>query len=104
MLCPPLSPDPVVVDWVARHRTPWTLVLHIVGIPPTILGVLYIPIYGTLLSIQTFLLALVFFVGGFGLQFLGHALDRTEPGEITFFRKWIACMLARRRAARGRAA
>ena len=89
MICPPLSPDPIVQDWIARHRRPVNFVLHLLAIPPTILGVLYIPIYVMLLSVAVFVLALLLFLGGFLVQFLGHAIDRTEPGEITFFKKLL---------------
>ena len=58
-----------------------SFVLHMLGIPPTILGVLLIPIYVLLMSVPLFLFALVLFVGGYLLQFLGHALDGTEPGR-----------------------
>jgi len=87
MMCPPLSEDPVVRDWIARHRSPLNLVLHVVGIPMTIFGAVQVPIYVTLLSVPTFLLALTMFLGGFGVQFLGHALDGTEPGEWTLLKK-----------------
>ena len=100
MLCPPLTPDPVVRDWIARHRRPATFALHMIGIPPTILGVLYIPIYVTLLSVPVFILAFLLFDGGFLLQFFGHALDRTEPGEIAFFRKLFRRYQERRAARR----
>jgi hypothetical protein len=58
-----------------------------VGIPPTILGVLMIPIYVTLLSLPLFLLALGLFVGGYLVQFLGHALEGTDPGEIILLKR-----------------
>ncbi len=69
--------------------------LHLVGIPWTILGVLLIPVYTCCCRSRVFLFALAVFVGGFVLQFLGHALDGTEPGEIRGLRVWWA----RRRAA-----
>ncbi len=46
------------------------------------------PIYVLLMSFTLFLVALALFVGGFLLQFLGHALDGTEPGEIKALRRW----------------
>jgi hypothetical protein len=67
-----------------------------VGIPCTILGVLLLPVYVLLVSLPVFLFALILFVGGFLIQFLGHGLDGTEPGEIKGIRIW----LARRREAR----
>ncbi|WP_435005425.1 Mpo1-like protein [Tundrisphaera lichenicola] len=99
MLYPPQSPSPLVNDWIERHRDPRSFVLHLFGIPGTILGVLLMPIYLLLLSIPVFAFALVLFLGGFGLQFLGHALDGTEPGEIRGLRMWWA----RRREARAQA-
>jgi hypothetical protein len=78
---------PLIDDWMERHRNPASFVLHMIGIPPTILGVLLIPVYVLLVSIPIFLLALTMFVGGYLIQFLGHAIDGTEPGEITYLRR-----------------
>jgi hypothetical protein len=58
-----------------------------IGIPPTILGVLFVSIYLTLLSVPIFLLALALFVGGYLLQFAGHFLEGTDPGEIIYFKR-----------------
>ena len=88
MIYPPQPPARLVQDWIERHRDPLSFALHLVGIPGTILGVLLVPIYLLQLSIPLFLFALVAFVGGFGLQFLGHAIDRSEPGEIRAIRLW----------------
>ncbi len=87
MICPPLPPNPLVRNWIERHRNPMSFILHLVGIPPTILGVLLIPIYVFLVSVPIFLFALGLFVGGYALQFLGHALEGTDPGEIIYFKK-----------------
>src|SRR3954465_11179224 len=70
MICPPLPPSPLIVDWIDRHRNPASFVLHMFGILPTILGVLLIPVYVTLMSVPIFLLALALFVGGYLVQFL----------------------------------
>ena len=87
MICPPLPPDPLVQGWIARHRGPTSFVLHMLGIPPTIVGVLLMPIYVVLMSVSLFLFALVLFVGGYLVQFLGHALEGTDPGEVIFFKR-----------------
>ena len=89
MLCPPQPPEPLVENWLARHRDPASFVLHMIGIPPTILGVLFIPIYLGLASFPIFLLALVLFVGGFLIQFLGHAIEGTDPGELIMVKRWL---------------
>jgi hypothetical protein len=57
------------------------------GIPPTIIGVLLMPIYVVLMSVSLFIFALVLFVGGYLVQFLGHALEGTDPGEIIYFKR-----------------
>jgi uncharacterized membrane protein YGL010W len=87
MICPPHSPAPWVEDWLERHRDPRSFVLHMIGIPCTILGVVLIPIYVTLMSAHVFLLSAALFLGGYLIQFIGHALDGSEPGEVAFLRK-----------------
>jgi hypothetical protein len=88
MLCPPHSTAPLVERWLDRHRHPASFILHMVGIPATIIGVLLAPVYLVATSVYIFLLALALFVGGYLIQFLGHALDGTEPGEIALLRRW----------------
>ena len=88
MLCPPQPPEPLVEDWIERHRNPVSFALHMVGIPCTILGVVFIPIYLMLLSLPIFFLALGLFVGGYLVQFLGHAIDGSEPGEWIFLKAY----------------
>jgi hypothetical protein len=87
MLEPPLAPDPRVQRWLQRHLNPTSFVLHIIGIPPTFLGVLFVPIYVTLLSLPLFYVALALFLGGFLIQFAGHLLEGTDPGEIIYFKR-----------------
>ncbi|MCA1685654.1 MAG: DUF962 domain-containing protein [Planctomycetia bacterium] len=87
MICPPLPPSKLVLDWLQRHRNPLSFLLHMVGIPPTLLGVLLIPVYVYCLSVPIFLFALGLFVGGYLVQFLGHALEGSDPGEIIYFKR-----------------
>ncbi len=87
MIDPPLPPDPLVQYWLQRHRGITTFMLHMIGIPPTIIGVLYVSIYLSVLSLGIFLLALTLFLGGFFLQFAGHFLEGTDPGEVIYFKR-----------------
>lgn len=87
MICPPQPPAKLVQGWMARHQDPGSFVLHMIGIPPTVLGVLLIPVYITQLSLSIFLFALALFVGGYLVQFLGHALEGTDPGEIIVLKR-----------------
>jgi uncharacterized membrane protein YGL010W len=87
MICPPHSPPRLVQDWIARHRDPASFVLHMIGIPLTILGILMIPIYVYLFSLPVFLFSAVLFFGGYMIQFLGHALEGTDPGEVILLKR-----------------
>jgi len=87
MICPPLTPSPLIENWMARHRSPLSFVLHMIGIPPTVLGMLLPPVYLYTLSAPLFLLAVALFVGGYLVQFLGHAVEGTDPGEVIFFKR-----------------
>ncbi len=87
MICPPLPPSRLVVNWLARHQNPISFFLHIIGIPPTILGMLLMPVYLYAFSMTLFLFAMALFVGGYMIQFLGHALEGTDPGEVIYFKR-----------------
>jgi uncharacterized membrane protein YGL010W len=87
MIDTPLPPDPLVQYWLQRHRGPTTFLLHMIGIPPTILGVLFVSIYLSLFSLAIFFLALTLFIGGFILQFAGHLLEGTDPGEVIYLKR-----------------
>ena len=41
----------------------------------------------SLLSVPVFLFALALFFGGYLLQFAGHALEGTDPGEVIYFKR-----------------
>ncbi len=87
MVCSPQPPNRLVAHWLERHRNPVSFLLHIIGIPPTILGVMLFSIYVVLFSLPIFILALILFFGGYLLQFAGHALEGTDPGEIIYFKR-----------------
>jgi uncharacterized membrane protein YGL010W len=90
-----LPPLRVIENWMARHRDPTSFVLHMFGIPPTILGVLLIPIYVLQVSVPIFILALGLFVGGYLIQFLGHLVDGSEPGEVMYLRSKLGWSYAK---------
>ena len=87
MIEPPLPPDPRVQTWLQRHPHPTSFILHMIGIPLTFLGALFVPIYLCMLSWNVFFLALALFLGGYSLQFAGHFLEGTDPGEIIYFKR-----------------
>jgi len=87
MVYAPESPHRLVGHWLDRHPNPTSFILHIIGIPLTILGALLCSVYVVLLSLPVFLFALALFFGGFLLQFAGHALEGTDPGEVIYFKR-----------------
>ena len=62
-----------------------------IGIPPTILGVLFVPIYLTLLSLPIFFVALALFVGGYVLQFAGHFSKEPTQARSSTSNASLAC-------------
>jgi hypothetical protein len=87
MIYPPQPTHRLVEHWMERHVTKTSFILHILGIPPAILGFLLPPVYLSLLSLPLFLFALASFLGGYALQFAGHALEGTDPGEIIYLKR-----------------
>lgn len=96
MMPPPLSPAPIVQDWLTRHGRPVNFTLHMVGIPMTLIGGLMVPIYVWLLSWPVFAFSVSLFVAGYLVQFLGHALEGTEPGEIAYVRRKLVRSIRKR--------
>ena len=89
MISPARPPALIVEDWYQRHHRPLNFVLHLAGIPLTILGLLLVPVWAALASVSLFLIALALFVGGYLLQLLGHMLEGSEAGEVTYLRgRW----------------
>ena len=89
MIPTPEPPHPLVVHWLQRHPGLVSFVLHLVGIPLTILGALLPPVYVFLPSFPIFVLSLSLFVGGYGLQFAGHYIEGTDPGEVIYFKRLL---------------
>ena len=104
MICTPQVPCTLVRYWMSRHEGALSFTLHMVGIPPTIMGVLLMPAYLALRSWPIFWLASGLFVGGFLVQFLGHALEGTDPGEVIMVKRRLGMRyveVAPRRPGRG---
>jgi uncharacterized membrane protein YGL010W len=61
--------------------------LHLLGIPLSLVGILLVPVCLAAASMPLFFFSTALFAGGYAVQFLGHAFDRSEPGEITQLRR-----------------
>lgn len=74
-------------EWLKRHQDPISFALHMVGIPMTIAAV--VPLLIDISSPSMCWLALGLFVGGYALQFLGHAIEGNDAGELILVKKWL---------------
>ena len=61
--------------------------LHIVGIPATVLGPMLLPIALLAWSIGIGILGIGLFLAGYLIQFLGHALEGSDPGEVIWLKR-----------------
>ena len=68
-------------NWMSRHRHPVSFWLHMVGVPACFIGA---PV---MLAVEQWWLAGVLFVGGYALQFMGHAIEGNRSGEEMLFRR-----------------
>ncbi len=69
-------------NWKTRHQNGFNLVLHALGIPMTVLAV-------GILFTGAWLWALILFVAGYALQFIGHAHEKSEVGELLWVKKLL---------------
>src|SRR5258708_4469437 len=67
--------------WLERHQHPFNFAIHLVGIPLAVLGVV-------LFFFVPWPWALAAFVGGYVLQWLGHAVEGNDLGEWAGI-KWM---------------
>lgn len=78
------------LDWQERHQHPVNYALHLIGIPLTILGPLSCPLFwwvgDSWLDLSW---GMVVFLVGYALQFLGHAIEGNDAGEIIAVKRWL---------------
>lgn len=72
-----------IENWLSRHRNSTSFWLHMVGIPMCFVAA---PV---LLIVRQWWLALALFVGGYALQFIGHAIEGNRSGEEMLLRRLL---------------
>jgi hypothetical protein len=70
-----------VINYIQRHQHPANQVLHVIGLPLTFI------VSAVWLFQQHYWWALGAFVGGYLLQFLGHAIEGNDAGETILVKK-----------------
>ena len=90
----PKTPGRLLLDaiatWRKRHRNGTNFWLHVIGIPACFVAA------PAMLVLQRWWLALVLFVAGYALQFIGHLVEGNRSGEEMLVRR-----LLRRRTRKG---
>lgn len=70
-----------VKNYIERHQNPWNQLLHLVGVPLTFI------VSAVLLFRHEAWWALGAFVGGYVLQFIGHAIEGNDAGETILVKR-----------------
>lgn len=73
----------ILFDYLQRHQHPANLWLHIIGLPVTFV----VPVVLLVNGLSGW--ALVSFVVGYALQFLGHAIEGNDAGEMILVKKLL---------------
>jgi hypothetical protein len=73
----------MLVNYLQRHQHPGNLWLHIIGLPVTFV----VPV--VLLIQERPGWALIAFICGYALQFLGHAIEGNDAGEMILVKKLL---------------
>lgn len=74
-------------EWMKRHQNPISFALHMVGIPMTVSAL--VPILLDSTSGMAWVYAALLFIGGYALQFLGHAIEGNDAGELIVIKKML---------------
>jgi hypothetical protein len=74
-------------EWMKRHQNPISFALHMVGIPMTVSAL--VPILLNSTSGMAWVYAALLFIGGYALQFLGHAIEGNDAGELIVIKKML---------------
>ncbi len=75
-----MDPKQALHRWLDRHQTGPNRLLHTLGIPATIVGVV-------LLFMQSWWPAIACFVAGYVLQVIGHYLEGSRVGELILLKR-----------------
>ena len=62
-------------NWLLRHQNPVSFWLHMLGIPLTLVGLVC-------LFVLPWYVGVGIFVAGYLLQFIGHAIEGNDVGEL----------------------
>jgi len=76
-----------LANWCERHQHPASQVLHAIGIPLTIVGVVVIVLQTASSSSHLWPYAAGLLIVGYFLQWVGHRIEGNDMGELILLKK-----------------
>ena len=73
----------LLLNRIDRHQHPVSQMLHLIGIPLTFAGTAILVWQGHIVW------AIASFVTGYVFQFIGHAFEGNDPGEVILITRWF---------------
>ncbi len=78
-----------LIHWLERHRHPVSLVLHVIGIPAAIAALVLAVAQLAEWRWDLWYRPVVLLVAGYLLQWIGHAIEGNDMGEIILVKKLL---------------
>jgi uncharacterized membrane protein YGL010W len=80
----------MIANWMLRHQNPTSLVLHLIGIPMTVAAIVFLVVAAISAGgALCWWMAGTLFVLGYALQFIGHAIEGNDAGELILVKKLL---------------
>ena len=70
-------------NYILRHQNRANQIFHLFGVPLTFI------VSTVFLCLQDWWWALGCFIGGYILQFAGHAIEGNDAGEVVLVKRWL---------------
>ena len=72
-----------ILNYIERHKNRVNQLLHLIGVPVTFGASV------TFLLLHQWEWAAACFIGGYALQFIGHAVEGNDAGELVLIKKLL---------------
>ncbi len=76
-------------NWLARHRSPLSLVLHLVGIPLALAAVVLAAVQLWSWRWDLWWRPVGLLVAGYALQYIGHRYEGNDVGEVIVIKRML---------------
>ena len=77
-----------LTHWFERHQHPASLILHLIGIPLTLLAVGVAMAQLVQWRWDLWYRPTVLLIAGYALQWIGHRIEGNDMGELILIKRW----------------